>query len=305
MKKGWKIFWIICAVLAAVGIFLAVAGTALGGLVMLRDDRDEEILHSWLDRIGIGHEVTVTTEVEEVPDVSDSMADDGYVPGEPDGKDVTVYEGIDELDLELTGMGVCVMPYDGSEGISYGEDDIVVDISECREDLKDKISVSQDGTELKVEMEDQGYMGTEDSGIMYISVPRGKYFEKISADAKAGLIELLEIQAGELSVKTDAGEIITSAFSANTLEADCGVGQITLEGEVTDSAEISCNVGNVICTFPGTVDAYNYEVKCAVGELLIDGESYSGISNKMEIDNGSSCRVEAECDLGSVEILFE
>ena len=305
MKKGWKIFWIICAVLAAVGIFLAVAGTALGGLVMLRDDRDEEIVRSWLDRIGLGHETTVTAEVEEVPDVSDSMADDGYAPGEPDSKDVTVYEGIDELDLELTGMGVCVMPYDGSEGAAYGAEDIIVDISECREDLKDKISVSQDGTELKVEMEDQGYMGTEDSGIMYISVPRGKYFEKISADAKAGLIELLEIQAGELSVKTDAGEIITSAFSANTLEADCGVGQITLEGEVTDSAEISCNVGNVICTFPGTVDAYNYEVKCAVGELLIDGESYSGISNKMEIDNGSSCRIEAECDLGSVEILFE
>ena len=305
MKKGWKIFWIICAVLAAVGIFLSVAGTALGGLVMLRDDRDEEIVRSWLDRIGLGHETTVTAEVEEVPDVSDSMADDGYVPGEPDGKDVTVYEGIDELDLDLTGMGVCVMPYDGSEGAAYGAEDIIVDISECREDLKDKISVSQDGTELKVEMEDQGYMGTEDSGIMYISVPRGKYFEKISADAKAGLIELSEIQAGELSVKTDAGEIMASAFSVNILEADCGVGQITLEGEITDSAEISCNVGNVICTLPGTVDAYNYEVKCAVGELLIDGESYSGISNKMEIDNGSSCRIEAECDLGSVEILFE
>lgn len=305
MKKGWKIFWIICAVLAAVGIFLAVAGTALGGLVMLRDDRDEEIVRSWLDRIGLRHEATVTAEVEEVPDVSDSQADHGYMPGEPDGRNVTAYEGIDELDIELTGMGVCVMPYDGNEGDAYGAEDIIVDISECREDLKDKISVSQDGTELKVEMDDQGYVGTEDSGIMYISVPRGKYFEKISADAKAGLIELSEIQAGELSVKTDAGEIIASAFSVNTLEADCGVGQITLEGEVTDSAEISCNVGSVTCTLPGTMDAYNYEVKCTVGELLIDGESYSGISNKMEIDNGSSCRVEAECDLGSVEIMFE
>ena len=68
MKKGWKIFWIICAVLAAVGIFLAVAGTALGGLVMLRDDRDEEIVRSWLSRFGIRQEVTVMSEIEEVTD---------------------------------------------------------------------------------------------------------------------------------------------------------------------------------------------------------------------------------------------
>lgn len=301
MKKGWKIFWIICGVLAAVGIFLAVAGTALGGLVLLRDNRDEEIVRSWLERIGIGREVTVTSDIENIPDVSDG----GYVPGEPDGKDVTAYAGIDELDLELTGMGVCVIPYDESEGPAYDGENIIVDISGCREDLKDKINVSQDGAELKVEMEDRGQLSTEDSGIMYISVPRGKYFEKISADAKAGLIELSEIEAGELSVKTDAGQIIASSFSVSTLDADCGVGQITLEGEVTDSAEISCNVGEVLCTLPGTMDTYDYEVKCAVGELLIDGESYSGISNTMKIDNGSGCRIEAECDLGSVEIMFE
>lgn len=301
MKKGWKIFWIICGVLAAVGIFLAVAGTALGGLALLRDNRDEEILRSWLDRIRIRREVTVTSDLEDIPDVSDGS----YVPGEPDGKDVTVYEGVDELDLELTGMGICVMPYEEREGTAYDGKNIIVDISGCREDLKDKISVSQDGVELKVEMEDRGRLDTQDSGIMYISVPRGKYFEKISADAKAGLIELSEIEAGELSVKTDAGQIIASSFSVSTLDADCGVGQITLEGEVIDSAEISCNIGEVLCTLPGTVDAYDYEVKCAVGELLIDGESYSGISNKMKIDNGSGCRIDAECDLGSVEIMFE
>ena len=112
MKKGWKIFWIICAVLAAVGIFLAVAGTALGGLVMLRDDRGEGILRSWLDRFGIRQEVTVMSEIEEVTDGS-------LVYAEPDGKDVTSYAGIDELEIELTGMGVRVMPYDESGGTAY------------------------------------------------------------------------------------------------------------------------------------------------------------------------------------------
>ena len=299
MKKGWKIFWIICAVLAATGIFLAVAGTALGGLALLRDEQDEHIVRDWMDRLGIRirNEVTVTTDVSELPDGE-------YTPGEINGRDITSYSGIDELDLELTGMSVCVLPYDEELGEVYAGD-IVVDTSQCRDDLKDMITVTQDGSELQVHMEDRGRLNTQDSGIMYISVPRWIYFQKITADAKAGLIELSEIEARELEVKTDAGQIIVSAFSAERLDAECGVGQIILEGEVTGSAEIDCNIGEVLCTLPGTADAYDYELKCAVGELRIDGESYDWIVNKKEIDNGSDCRVKAECDMGRVEINFE
>ena len=36
MKKRWKIFWIVCAVLAAAGLLLTAAGAALGGLSALR-----------------------------------------------------------------------------------------------------------------------------------------------------------------------------------------------------------------------------------------------------------------------------
>ena len=299
MKKGWKIFWIICAVLAATGIFLAVAGTALGGLALLRDEQDEHIVRDWMDRLGIRirNEVTVTTDVSELPDGE-------YTPGEINGRDITSYSGIDELDLELTGMSVCVLPYDEELGEIYAGD-IVVDTSQCRDDLKDMITVTQDGSELQVHMEDRGRLNTQDSGIMYISVPRWIYFQKITADAKAGLIELSEIEARELEVKTDAGQIIVSAFSAERLDAECGVGQIILEGEVTGSAELDCNIGEVLCTLPGTADAYDYELKCAVGELMIDGELYNGIVNKKEIDNGSDCRVKAECDMGRVEINFE
>ena len=299
MKKGWKIFWIICAVLAAIGIFLAVAGTALGGLALLRDEQDEHIVRDWMDRLGIRirNEVTVTTDVSELPDGE-------YTPGEINGRDITSYSGIDELDLELTGMSVCVLPYDEELGEIYAGD-IVVDTSQCRDDLKDMITVTQDGSELQVHMEDRGRLNTQDSGIMYISVPRWIYFQKITADAKAGLIELSEIEARELEVKTDAGQIIVSAFSAERLDAECGVGQIILEGEVTGSAELDCNIGEVLCTLPGTADAYDYELKCAVGELMIDGELYNGIVNKKEIDNGTDCRVKAECDMGRVEINFE
>ena len=299
MKKRWKIFWIICAVLAAIGISLTAAGTALGGLTLLRTEQDENIIRSWMDRLGIRirNEVTVTTDVPILPDGE-------YTPGEIDGTDITSYSGVDEVDLELTGMSVCVLPYSEELGEMYGGD-IVVDISQCRDDLRDKVTVTQDGSELHVHMEDRGRLNTQGSGVMYISVPRGTCFEKIAADAKAGLIELSEIETRDLEVKTDAGQIIASSFSAERLAAECGVGQIILKGEVIRSAELNCNIGEVLCTLPGTADAYDYELKCAVGKLMVDGKSYSGIENKKEIDNGSGCRIKAECDMGSVEIDFE
>lgn len=299
MKKGWKIFWIICAVLAAVGIFLTVAGTALGGLAMLRGDKDEGIIRAWADRLGswAGNEITVVTDVT-------GLVDKNYTPGELDGIEITSYSGIDGLDLELTGMTVCVMPYNEKLKEVYNGD-IIVDISQCRDDLKDQITVTQNGSELKVRMEEQRRLNTQDIGVMYISVPRDLYFEKIIADAKAGLIELSEIKAGELDVNTDAGQIIVSNFSAKRVGAECGAGQITLEGEVTELADINCNVGEVVCILPGTEDAYDYELRCDVGRLWIDGESYNGIENKKKIDNGSGCRINVECSLGNVEIDFE
>ena len=103
------------------------------------------------------------------------------------------------------------MPYDEESDAVYNGD-IIVDISQCRDDLKDQITVSRDDSELKIHMEDRGRLNTEDSGIMYISVPRGLYFEKITANAQAGYIELAEIEAGELDVKTNTGQIIASAF---------------------------------------------------------------------------------------------
>lgn len=295
MKKGWKVFWIVCAVLAAVGILLTVAGAVLGGFGMLRTREDEGVIRSLLDRMGIRHETTVTNDV--VIEDLDDLTDKDHVPGEVNGDTVTAYEGVGELDIELAGMGIRVAPYDGES--------IIVDTSGCRADIQDKINVWQDGRELKVEMEDRGSLSTQDTGVMYISVPQGTYFSKVSADARAGLIEIEGVEAGKLSVSADAGEVVIRSFSAEKVEADCGVGQIILEGEVTHEAEMNCDMGAIQCRLPGEREAYDYEIDCDLGSVTVDGESYSSFHNKIKEDNGNGCKIEADCNLGSIEILFD
>ncbi len=298
-NKRWKVFWIVCGILAAVGIFLTVAGTVLGGLGLLRSRQDEEIILRWLNRLGIGNVVTTSSQMEDIDGPGDGkiITDSGYVPGEVNGDTVTAFKGIDELDIRLTGLGVHVLPYDG--------DSIIVDTTGCREDLQDKIGVRQEDSELKVEMEDWGRLATEDCGVMYISVPQRTYFEKISVDALAGLIEIEGVEAGEISASADAGQVILTSFWTERLEADCGAGQIILEGEVTDLAAIDCDLGEIQCTLPGSLDDYDYEIDCDLGDVVIDGESYSSFYNKMKADNGSGCRIKADCNMGTIEFMFK
>ena len=306
MKTGWKVFWIVCAVMAAVGIVMTVAGIALGGLRMLSNVDESGPVHEWLQRTGRIVEIedsvqNIQDELEEIPDITADGGDpdSGYVPGEPDGDMITAYEGIDEISLDLSYLGVRVVPYDG--------DRILVDTTQLRSNIRDKVIISQDGGELEVETgsHHRFQWNTDDPGMLYISIPQGEYYSSFSADVGAGLLEMEGVSAGEVSLEVGAGQIIADNFYTEVLEADCGAGQITLQGEILQNADLNCDVGEILFTLPGQMETYNYELSCKAGELVIGDEAYSGISNKTKIDNSSGCLVEAECKIGRIEIIFE
>ncbi|MDM8124315.1 DUF4097 family beta strand repeat-containing protein [Mediterraneibacter glycyrrhizinilyticus] len=280
MKKGWKVFWIVCAVMAAAGIVMTAAGIALGGAAMLSSADESGPVHEWLQRTG-----RIVTE--------------NTAPGEPDGDMITVYEGIDEISMDLSGLGVIAEPTDG--------DDVIIDTSQLRADIREALVITQDGGKLEMETDSHRGFGrnASDPGMLYISLPQGAYYNSFSADVGAGFLEMRGISAGEISLDVGAGQIIAEGFYADVLEADCGAGQITLQGEVVENADLNCDIGEVLFTLPGEMEVYNYELSCSAGELIVGDEAYSGLRNKMKIDNGSSCLIEAECRIGRMEIMFE
>ena len=302
MKKGWKVFWIVCAVMAAAGIVMTVAGIALGGLAMLRSADGSGPVYEWLQRTGrIVTENTASEELDDLPDITTDSGGyyDGYVPGEADGDLITAYEEIDEISLDLSNLGVVVAPSE--------TDVVIVDTSQLSSDIRDGVVISQDGG--KLEMETGSHRGFHwnagDPGMLYISIPQGTYYNSFSAEVGAGFLEMEGVSAGEMSLDVGAGQIIAEGFYTDVLEADCGAGQITLQGEVVENADLNCDVGEVLFTLPGEMEVYNYELSCSAGELIVGDEAYSGLRNKMKIDNGSSCLIEAECRIGRMEIMFE
>lgn len=301
MSKRWKVFWLICAVLAATGIFMIVAGMVTGGFAALREREGSRIADFWEDDImGIasdGSRFTDGGQTEDLPDITEDGGDaaENYIPGEENGDTVFSYDVLPNMKLDIGGAAVSIENYEGSR--------ILVDTRYMRSDLRDILSVEEDNDELRIEMEH--HKNLNDVGILYISIPRGTSFEKVSMDLGAGMIEADGIAAEELSAEAGAGQIVLNQFSAEKLEADCRAGQITLQGEVTDEADLDCAVGEILYTAAGGSDAYNYEISSSAGEVVIGSEIYGGLGHNMAIDNGSSCLIKTECRAGRIEILFE
>lgn len=306
MKTGWKVFWIVCAVIAAVGIVMTVAGIALGGLGMLSNTDESGPVHEWLQRTGRIVETeesvqNVQDELEEIPDIAADSGeyDSGYVPGEPDGDMITAYEGIDEISLDLSYLGVVVVP--------SGRDAVIVDTSQLAPEIRGDIAISQDGG--KLELETDGHRGlkwdTAAAEMLYISIPEGTHYKSFSADVGAGMLEMEGVSADEISLDVGAGQIIADNFYTDVLEADCGAGQIIIQGEVLQKADLDCDIGEVLFTLPGEKTFYNYALSCSAGELIVGDEAYSGLHKQMKIDNGSSCTIDVDCRIGRMEVLYD
>ena len=282
MKKRWKIFWIVCAVLAAAGVLLAAAGAALGGLSALRNAGKQERLN--------GKDF-------------DTMDPDEY-SGPQDGE-LIMFDYVEDVDLNLGGLRVCAMPGD--------VDGVLVDTSYLREDIRetveDSIVCEDGGRELKIDVGKRlrGW-NRNDTGTLYILYTSQKPFDSFSAELSAGSLELYSVWAEEISLSVGAGQILAEYFDAEHLETECGAGRIELQnGCIRKEAEIDCKLGRILVTlaFPTVQSDYNYELSWGAGEIMVGNGSYSGLFREAEIDNGSSRQIKADCGLGSIEIRFE
>lgn len=297
MKRRWKIFWIVCAVLAAAGLILTAAGIILGAPV--RGSEGERRLAAWLEEFRENSADAGSRALEKIDAIPSSS---GYTAQEPDGENILGFEGVKNLEIDVTELAVIVNVYDGGQ--------VTVDMKRLDSEVREQMKIRMHGGKLEIEAEEKDRFGslaadhTSDELTLFISIPQDTEMEEITADVGAGYLEMTGISAKKLSVSADAGKADISGFSAERLEAECGAGQLVLEGGASEKAKLECGAGEVIYTVPGVREDYNYEMECDVGEIEIGGDSYSGLGVERKEDNGSPYSIEAECRMGRIEILF-
>lgn len=282
MKKGWKIFWIVCGVTAAVGLVCCIASLMMGvttemieerfpngiGWIKEDDHRDSD------DNDGTGSDTT-----------SDVSASDS----------VQKYSNIREIEGELFAGNIVVVVVDDSE--------ITVETKGVSERLG-FYSYEEEGTlylETKKNLKQWSNMNV---GTITVSIPRDMIFEEVSLDIGAGKMDLESICANSFSIDAGAGEVNIQYFDARDAEINCGAGSVTAYGRISEEMDIECGIGQISLTMDGCEDDYNYDISCGVGEIVCGDRRYSGIGHDDYVNNGAGKEMSLECGIGQINIAF-
>ena len=169
----------------------------------------------------------------------------------------------------------------------------------------------------------KGGLKRNHDAVVTIAIPEGTVFDEVSLCTNAGSIEAEHaIAADEVEINLDAGELtavsVTAAeklsasvgagnlevdrFATDHLKIDCGLGKAELTGKAVKEAEADCGVGQIILDLEGKETDYDYEIKCGLGSVAVNGEEFSTLATERNIDHHAGNKVRLDCGMGSIEL---
>lgn len=281
MKKSTKVMLIIACSLGVVGIGLTAGGAAMGasmeGMGIFEELKDG----AW-ELLQVGD-----WEMDEEDVMVMMDAEEG------DGKTKTYdLDAVSEMEIDLR--------YDQLILRTHAESGIKVEVIN---DSGENVRVKTEGNTLEIE----GSKKVQDR-VVKVYYPENYQFRKVEIEVDAGQVILEnEIYAGELDVKIGAGEFMNDdRVEAVQADVEVGAGTVEISRFAVKQLDAECGLGSMILSLAGTESDYNYKLECGVGELVIGDDSYSGLSNKKDINNaGASGSITLECGMGNIYIDFE
>lgn len=302
MKKGWKIFWIVCASVAGIGVVLAVVGVIMGATFGSIQAAFWNYGHRAEQRFeAIEETVEVEDDFDEDEFLDDADLDDRASNAEVISNGSTVHlDGIRQLDVELSHLRIVLEESTGTE--------LEFQTSNIPEDAAEELVMKQEGEELdvfirneqnwKAIMKNRGEVGT-----LTMQIPKNQLTQMSFSIAGGGVLEAAQVQTGELDIEVGAGLIQLQNVQVDALDLEVGAGDASVTGTINREASIDCGIGTVDLQLTGTQQDYSYSMECGAGVIQIGNDVYSGISNGKTIMNGGAM-IEMECGAGEVTVGF-
>lgn len=280
MKKGWKLFWIICAVTGSVGIICCMTAAILG------------VHTSDLENIFVFH-------LDDGDDVAHGIHEDheyeyGESAKETDMKET--YFGIEKIEVDASGIQLQVLPSDDGD----------VHVEAAGIDSRLKYRCWQEGAELKISTTHKLRVINRIDGYatVWLYLP-ARQLQEIELSNEAGEIYVEQAHARELAVKVGAGTARIDDFTVSEADFDCGAGEITAEGQILGDGDISCGVGEIMLMLAGREEDFSYEVDCGIGSVVIGDREFSGLGMDRSEQNPGGRELDIECGIGSVTVGFK
>ncbi|MCM1570240.1 MAG: DUF4097 domain-containing protein [Roseburia sp.] len=127
---------------------------------------------------------------------------------------------------------------------------------------------------------------------------------EVDLEVGAGQIQMKNLKADEMDVQVGMGEIVMQNMQAGTLQAEVGMGNLEMEGAISKGADLECAMGNIDLKIDGAKEDFDYTLECSMGNIYMDGDEFSGLSQKRQISNGANKNMDIECSMGNIDISF-
>lgn len=272
MKRRWKIFWITCIIVAAIGIVCCIAALAMG---VTR----ESIAGRFPYGIGFVGNNTGWHERE-------------IYSGNADSIETFENVNIKEIDVKLSSADFQILESD--------TDTVRLETSNISSKLRLNYYV-EDG-ELVIETRKRITKNVQ--GTVYLFLPKGYELDEANIEVGAGNLYIEDISAISLEVEVGAGEGEIKNYHAGEADFKCGAGMMTMSGQADWEMNIDCEIGEIRADMKGSQSDYSYYIKFGIGEVNIGKEIYSGLGYQEKIQNNTGKEIHIDCGIGSVTVNF-
>lgn len=173
--------------------------------------------------------------------------------------------------------------------------------------------------------EENDWFGFANDHDVTVYLPKNMTFESINLSVGGGEVEASTLDAKEVTMNIGAGEAYVQNLIAHELIANVGAGEINIDhGDIAGDVEVNvgmgelefdgyaggdldlkCGMGDIQFLTRGMrYEDFNYDIKCAAGNIDLNSSSYSGMALKRTIDNGSSRNANIDCGMGNITFEF-
>ncbi len=261
MKRGWKVFWIICGSVFCLGAVFGIAGRLMGVPF------DEAV-----------HEVDVGMRF--LPGLSFFASSDAYMETGSDEWEYEYgerseepgvqesYSGVRKIDVDTAGIQLQVL--------ASPDEAVHVEAVNVDKRLQFKCEQEEDELDISTTKKLRAINRIDGYATVWLLLPKGQLGE-LDLENEAGEVYVAGADAIDFTLKVGAGQAQIDSFTAQTADFECGAGQITATGTIQREGGIECGVGEIVLNLSGKETDYNCDVECGIGEVQIGERSFSGI----------------------------
>lgn len=308
MKKFYRRSVITALVIIGVGMALCIVGAIGGGL---------QTFISMTEDGGFSYKPMNKFKV--------NVGKQGVYIGDDDSKDFeksytfsVKEDGIKSIECVIGASNVTIE----SNG---DEDKIYVEVDgDKRSDFSCK--VENETLVISCEREIKSLKGLVDIGCdITLQLPETE-FEKMKLDVGAGNIEADTLKAKQMEIVIGAGNVELEKIKATGLKGNVDAGNLSIDqldaqkeiqlevnaGRIeVDTAKkskeitVECNMGEIEMELQGEENDYNIDLSCAMGNVSVGDYEIAGMDASKHIDNDATNTINAECNLGNINIYLD